>query len=123
MLNLQRRFKELNAKYFCNRLPQDTVVDWHYDLPHNRMAATHLHGLTLCNQIPKSYNHGKCNDKHLILIHTDLFVMEFVAEMSLLHEMVHLDAVNGNSALMDHGPTFNNAMCLLALKGSFDGLW
>jgi len=50
--------------------------------------------------------------------------MPDVADMTLLHEMVHLMAVNGNKKLAQgHGQAFNAEMNDLANQGAFDGKW
>jgi len=119
---LKRKFNEYNRKYFGGRLPKDTVVDWHYDMPNDHLGATHVHGLIPCNQVPKSY--GACGGRHMILLNTVLWNMPCVAEMTLLHEMVHLMAVNGNKKLAQgHGQAFNAEMNDLANQGAFDGKW
>jgi len=121
---LKRKFNEYNKKYFGGKLPADTVVDWHYALKDNAMGRCHVHGVTACNQIPKDYGNGKCNEKHLILINTDLYNNVFVSLMTLLHEMVHLEGAVGNRKQAEsHGKEFTARMRKLATQGAFDKLW
>ena len=111
---LRRKFREYNAKYFGGRL--EAVVDWHYEIPGERIGGCHIHGIGKCSEIPESY--GKCPGKNLILINTSLWELEQIALFTLLHEMVHLDVAPSN-----HGPEFQAGMLRLAKLGTFRNLW
>ena len=119
---LKRKFNEYNRKWFDSRLPRDTVVDWHYDLPCYVLGGCHVHGVTRCDQIPTSY--GKCGGTSLILLNTSIYDLRTVRDATLIHEMVHLSAVLGNkNVAKSHGKDFTNEMRVLAAHGAFDKLW
>ena len=119
---LKRKFREYNRKYFAGRLPSETVVDWHYNLPGDAEGACHVHGLTACSQIPASY--GRCSGTHLILLNTRLWPDVDGSYFTLLHEMNHLDVVLSNgTARSPHGESFQNGMKRLAMIDAFRRFW
>lgn len=112
---LQHAFRVFNRRYFRNRLPGNTVVEWSSEGMGNRIERTHVHGYTRCTK-------PGCAGSW-VRIHPDFHAYGVVAQMSLLHGMVHLKAVLGNRAYLEHGTTFQREMKRLAAIGAFNQLW
>lgn len=111
---LQEYYTAANDAYFNNRLPQVTL-HWS-DIPRNEKGELVL-GQTL------SY---VGHDNFGIEIDTKTNVAGITAELSLLHEMCHVDNMihNGGVPLVDqHGKEFQTCMKTLALEGAFQKLW
>jgi SprT-like family len=112
--SLQEYYTAANDAYFNNRLPQVTL-HW-TDIPRNEKGEFVL-GQTL------SY---VGHDNFGIEIDTKTNVAGITAELSLLHEMCHVDNMihNGGVPLEDqHGKEFQTCMKTLALEGAFQKLW
>jgi hypothetical protein len=118
---LKRKYREYNRRYFSGRLPKDTVVDWHYEIPGDSYGAIHIHGINPCRQIPESYGH--CHGKHLILVNTSLWDFREVSYMTLLHEMNHLDVELRGNPYGPHGVMFQSGVHRLVRLGALDRLF
>lgn len=95
--NPRRAFLRLNRRYFGAGLPADTIVKW--SRSPDLMGAAYIQ---------------PC----MIVLNIGLRRWPKAAELTLLHEMVHL--ATGDKT---HGARFQRAMLTLAKAGAFANLW
>lgn len=120
-MHIKRIYGVLNKMYWNGRLPHDTVVEWSEDMPAGSVAASHVHGLSPCDHC---WNPRTNCDRSYIRVHPAFRgKFETVAEISIIHEMVHIEALLGNKLLLNHGPSFHRRMKHLAAMGALNGLW
>ena len=93
-------YAEFNRKYFRNRLPHDMVV---------RFAADEGCGTTYVQYGRPLY----------IILNKRLAWHNMLADMTLLHEMVHVE----HPEWRGHGPRFHKRMLQLAKAGAFKSCW
>jgi predicted metal-dependent hydrolase len=96
-------YAEFNKKWFSNRLPRDMVVRFA-----NLDVNTHGLGIT----------YMKFGRTLYIEVSRKLAVHSMLVDMTLLHEMVHVEHPEWN-----HGPKFQKRMLQLAKKGAFRHCW
>ena len=101
---LARAYAEFNRKYFRNRLPHDMVV---------RFAADEGCGTTY-------FQYGR---PLYIILNKRLAWHNMLADMTLLHEMVHVELDKFRASCGRCGHRFNRRMKKLAQTGAFNGLW
>lgn len=99
-----------NRRFFGSRLPANTAVMFDYcDGKNANMAYIHLDGVPVYSiiqiaPIVRRVGHG------------------FV-EMTLFHEMAHMDLAFGVSCNVKHGKQFQRKMRELANAGAFERYW
>jgi len=101
---LMRAYREYNRLYFTGTLPADVVVAWGDNLEDSASV------------VVREKESGHC----AIFINKRLRWAPELAEILLLHEMVHVAhwEIKG-----DDDPRFQAAMQRLAAEGAFKGLW
>jgi hypothetical protein len=101
---LARAYARFNKTYFGNKLPKDMVV---------RFAKLDI------NNVGLAVTYCKFERPLYIDISRPLAVHSMLADMTLLHEMVHVE----NPKWCGHGPKFQKRMLQLAKKGAFRDCW
>lgn len=116
--NLKSRFLLFNKRYFGDRLPKDVIVHW-WAQEGLYLGDCHVCGVNPCGRI------GERCAGHEIRISDHIQGRRFssIAEITLLHEMVHMKAALGDYRFAGHGPTFHREMKRLAALGAFSKLW
>ena len=98
--DLQVAYAYYNKKYFSNKLPHDMVV---------RFEKVWPLGVTSCYHDRPLFIH--INDR--------LRFSKVLCDMTLIHEMVHVETPRPNN----HGKWFHKRMLELARKGAFKQCW
>lgn len=119
MLDLPKLYREHNRDHFEGKLPLVEVY-WSDVIPKGAMAAAHVHGISPCY---KKYCGEDCYTS-FIRIHPVLKYLELddEVERSLLHEMVHVQALVGDHRLARHTPEFYARIKELVAAGAYDGI-
>jgi len=100
---LKHQYDEYNTGYFHGRLPKNTVIGWGPD-PGSYAYTTNDGGVFIIN-FSTSYNIGSRYE-----------------ELTLLHEMCHVQEWNEAVKKNLHGPKWKVCMYKLKLAGAFDEL-
>ena len=121
-MNLKRKYRIFNKRYFRGSLPDDMIVEWSDKLAKKHMAGTHIHGL---RGLKCPGGKKRCRGNY-IRISPELKGLPTVAELTLLHEMVHAKSHRGDLRYCEcgrSGRAFQREMKRLALAGAFNELW
>lgn len=104
---MQKHFSEFNKKYFGNRLPKNTDVEWSVE----ELRLEGYMGLTLRND----------DGSFTILLDIQMKTIgyEKVADGTLIHESVHVDCY----PIMGHGKCFQSDLLRIATMGGFKDIW
>jgi len=102
---LKRMYGRINRAWFGNRLPQNTSLRFRRMEPQGLISLFYV-GPALI-EISEACRRCGWN----------------AVEMTLFHEMVHLELAINYSLREGHGKRFQTRMRQLAAKGAFDKLW